>query len=501
MLAARARPAAVGGPVMGMGRTSTSRAAVATAIVLSVVAGPLPLVPLGGPGHRAVGALVCGTDLDAATGAPDVATSTAAVRAAVAAAAGADPACAAWTVTLRGTFPLEDDVVHAAAVPLVLAGADGVRAELHADGTARILTLLRPATTVTLRDLVLRGGDADGTDLDGVGGAVGAEVASSADPTPSRVTAEDVLLVANTAARGGAVSADEVVLVDVDLVANTAPLGGAVDAGALTATRTQFVANTAPTPSGQGGAVRASGDVTLTTATFTANAAATGGSVWLSGAAEPVLRAVATTFADARADVGGHVAGDASLGGSVRVVLRGTVLTGVAPLTPDGPTPAVCAGTVAHAGPAPDVAVAAVASDASCPVATVPATAPALTALPGTDGAVEGRTRLLVPAADGPLVDVADCTDVWPATDARGLARPQPDGGRCDVGAVEVPAVAPDPDPYPDPDPDPDPDLDPDPPRDAGPDATTPVPAAVRAGAAPVPRPTWHELLGRWRRQ
>ncbi len=474
MLAARARPAAVGGPVMGMGRTSTSRAAVATAIVLSVVAGPLPLVPLGGPGHRAVGALVCGTDLDAATGAPDVATSTAAVRAAVAAAAGADPACAAWTVTLRGTFPLEDDVVHAAAVPLVLTGADGVRAELHADGTARILTLLRPATTVTLRDLVLRGGDADGTDLDGVGGAVGAEVASSADPTPSRVTAEDVLLVANTAARGRL--------------------------GRRGRPRRRRPRREHRTPR-RGGAVRASGDVTLTTATFTANAAATGGSVWLSGAAEPVLRAVATTFADARADVGGHVAGDASLGGSVRVVLRGTVLTGVAPLTPDGPTPAVCAGTVAHAGPAPDVAVAAVASDASCPGATVPATAPALTALPGTDGAVEGRTRLLVPAADGPLVDVADCTDVWPATDARGLARPQPDGGRCDVGAVEVPAVAPDPDPYPDPDPDPDPDLDPDPPRDAGPDATTPVPAAVRAGAAPVPRPTWHELLGRWRRQ
>ena len=486
------------------------RGAVATAVVLSVLVGPLPLVPLGGPAPAPAAAATCGAAVDAALAAPDAAAGTAALQAALDAAAGADPSCAAWTVALAGTFDLVDDLVHAVALPLVLEGPEGARAELRGDGSARLLTLRRPATEVTLRRLVLRGGDAAGTDLDGAGGAVGAEVAPLADPTPSRVTVLDALLVGNAAASGGAIAADVVALTDVDLVGNAAPLGGAVDVGTLTATRVQFVGNAATLPPGQGGAVRAGGDVTLVTVTLTGNAASAGGSVWMSGAADPVLRATATTFADARADAGGHVLADLTLGGGVRAVLRGTVLAGVTALTGGGPVPPVCAGLVAHSGPAPDETVAALATDASCPGVTPLDAEPALSALDGAAGRVEARTRLLVPAPDGPLVDVAACADAWPVTDARGVARPQPTDGACDAGAVEVERTAPTAPPPPPPPPTAPPDLGPPAPAvedaDGGADerpAVPPVPSAVRSGAVdgPTGRTGWNGLLNRLRRR
>ena len=503
MLGPRSSTAAVGGPSLGV------RGPVAVAVVVSVLVGPLPLVPVvgpsGGPLVAPVAAATCGAAVDAADVGADPVVVTAAVQAAIDGAASADPACAAWTVTLTGVLPLAADLVHADDVPLVLSGPEGDRAELVGAGVARVLTVRRPATTVTLRRLVVRGGRATGTDLGGAGGAVATEVPPRADPTPGRVEVVDAVLIRNEAAAGGAIAADEVVLTDVDLVANVAPLGGAVDAGTLTATRVQFVANDATSAPGQGGAVRASGDVTLETVTFLGNAAVTGGSVWISGSADPVLRATAVTFGSARADVGGHVTGDAGLGGSVRVVLRGTVLAGASALAPAGPDPDVCAGVVAHVGGGVDAAVASLATDASCPGAAALPAAPALTAVAGADGAVEGRTRLVLPAAAGPLVDVADCAGVWPATDARGVARPRPDGGRCDAGAVEVdpplPPAAPTPDPAPSPAPS---DTGP----DAGPDpdpVVTPVPAAVRAGDAPAPSAGtgtwWREVLRRLRRR
>lgn len=465
-------------------RAPWRRTAVATAVVVSVLVGPLPLLPIPvGPGAAA---LACGTAVDAATVGPDPVAATAALQAAIDGASSADGACAAWTVTLTGTFVLADDLVHRAPVPLVLSGQDGGRGVLRGDGSARLVTLLRPATELTLRRLELRDGDAVGTDLGGAGGAVGAEVASLVDPRPSRVVVTDSLLAGSTASSGGAVAADVVVLTDVDLVGNSAPLGGAVDVGELTAVRAQFVANSATLPPAQGGAVRASGDVTLETVTMTGNAAGAGGSVWMSGGAGPVLRAVATTFADARADVGGHVRADGKLGGSVRLVLGGSVLVGVTALTEGAAAPAVCDGPVVLGDPGPDASPVSLATDASCPGAAVLDTEPVLVVLAGPAGTVEGLPRLLVPAADGPLVDLADCGTTWPAADARGLPRPQPAGGACDAGAVEVAAAG---------RPAPPPPSSPPAPSDGsgaaaevadggGADDLPPVPSAVRSGAA-----------------
>lgn len=411
------------------------------ALVISAVVGPVPLVPVAGTPVRPALAAVCGTALDA-SGLADATAATAAVRDAVAAAQDADPGCDAWTVALTGTFELTEELVHAAAVPLRIVGPVGDRATLRSDGTTRILTLRRPGRTVELVRVELRGGAAAGADLDGVGGAVGAEIASLAHPGPSRVTVRDALLIENSALAGGAIAADEVVLVDVDVVANTAPSGGAIDTGTLVADRVQFLANTATLPPGQGGAVRAGGDVHVTTVTFSGNAALVGGSVWLSGLGDPILRATATTFAEARADVGGHVAADLGGGGRVRVVLRGTVLTGVAALTVGAAAPSVCAAVVGtDATEGQDAPLHSVAVDASCPGAAVADVGPLLVPLGGSDGTVAGRARLFLPAA-GPLLDVGPCGDVWPAVDARGLARPQPAGGACDVGAVERAATS-----------------------------------------------------------
>jgi hypothetical protein len=377
----------------GRPRRGPVRAALAVALAAPVL-GPVPLVPLPGGAVAPAAAASCGDSVDAATAAPDAVTGTAAVQAALDGAATADAACTAWTVTLTGTFDLDRDLEHAVALPLVPEGPPTARAELRGDGSARLVTLRRPATDLTLRRLVLRGGDADGGDLAGAGGAVGAEVASLADPTASRVVVEDALLVGNAAASGGAIAADLVLLTDVDVVGNAAPLGSAVDVAELTATRVQFVGNAATLPPGQGGAVRASGDVTLATVTLTGNAATAGGSVWMSGAADPVLRATATTFADARADSGGHVHADLSLGGSVRVVLRGTVLAGVTaappPTAPDPGAPPEDGPTGSDpeaAGPTPPPVPAAVRSGD----ATAPGTAPATAR--GRPGAVLGALR------------------------------------------------------------------------------------------------------------
>jgi hypothetical protein len=56
-------------------------------------------------------------------------------------------------------------------------------------------------------------------------------------------------------------------------------------------------------------------------------------------------------------------------------------------------------------------------------------------------GALEfagGKTRSRAPDLLGPLVDAFDCLAGTAPTDQRGTSRPQPTGGRCDIGAVEV---------------------------------------------------------------
>ena len=366
----------------------------------------------------------------------------------------ADPAadCATWTLRLEGEFLLTSQLEYRGAPTLHLAGsrrsAPAVLAARGAEGH-RVLAVLSPASSVQLTDLVLRDGRARGAAPDGAGGAVVVETQLG---VVSEVRATRVALRGNDASRGGAIAADRVVLVDVEVDGNSADEGAGLDVFELSATRTTFVANDALGAPGTGGAVRASGDVTVVNSTFSANRAQVGGSVWMAGAASPTLRATFTTFASVAADHGGaHLHADAGHAGMVTLILRGSVLAGAERLDPQGvmqgvTQPAACFGFVATSGPGGSVD--SLSSDTSCgDGVTLLGGPPGLSPLPGaavggTGPVVTGvDARVHLPAADSPLLDRVDCDASWPTEDQRGIARPFPASGRCDAGAVEVEVV------------------------------------------------------------
>lgn len=405
-----------------------------------------------------------------------------------------DPAaaCSTWTLRLSGTFLLDTTLTYLGTAALHLAGpepSDAAGAAVLVGEGRRILRLLAPASRLELTDLVLRGGAARGADLDGAGGAVAIE---EQPDIVSELRATRVAFRDNDAARGGAIAVDRAILVDVEVEGSTADAGGGLDVFELTATRTTFVGNRATGTPGTGGAVRASGDVTLENATFSANAAQAGASVWLAGAASPTLHATFVTFASARsAEAGAHLHADVAGGGRVLLVLRGSVLTGATWLDPDGPhgtpTPASCAGFSAPADtdPAPPSSADSFASDATCgPGVSVLDASPELTALgvAGSRAGVGEAARVHVPAIAGPLVDAVGCDGTWPSSDQLGRSRPVPTGGRCDAGSVELTATGPAPGGGGD---------------DAGPDDPTtqdptvqapPRPSRIRAGEGTMPR-------------
>jgi hypothetical protein len=362
-----------------------------------------------------------------------------------------DPAadCATWTLRLHGEFLLTSQLEYRGVPVLHLAGSSSSDpAVLRANDQHghRVLAVFAPASSVELSDLVLRDGRARGAEPDGAGGAV---VIESRLGVITEVRATRVALRGNDAARGGAIAADRVILVDVELDANTADEGAGLDVFELSATRTTFVANGALGAPGTGGAVRASGDVTLVNSTFSANRARVGGSVWMAGATSPTLRATFTTFASVAADHGGaHLHAEVSGGGSVGIALRGSVLTGVTSLDPpDAADATACAGFIAARGDGGSVDSLSV--DTSCGEGVVHLVSPpGLAPLPstpvgGTGPAGTGiRARVHAPGADSPLVDRVDCDASWPATDQRGQTRPFPAGGRCDIGAVELAIAA-----------------------------------------------------------
>jgi predicted outer membrane repeat protein len=416
-----------------------------------------------------------------------------------------DPAaaCDTWTLRLSGTFVLDAQLEYRGAAVLFLTGTSRTAPAVLAGDGHRVLAAFAPAVRIELADLVLRDGSARGADLDGAGGAIAIEQQES---VLSEVRATRVALRGNDAARGGAIAADRVTLVDVELDGNTADEGGGVDVFELQATRTTFVGNQALGAPGTGGAIRASGDVTLENSTLSANQAIVGASVWMSGVASPTLRATFSTFASALAAGGGaHVHADLSSGGSVTVALRGSLLDGVQGLPPGGGDPSVaCVGSTSLSGP--DGSIDSLASDTSCGSGVTLLAAPSgLAPLPPAGGAVGTGplARIHLPSADSPLIDAVDCDATWPSTDQRGLPRPQPADGRCDAGSVELAVVIPRPDAEPPPTgPTPDGPEDIDEPEVVGTGEASrsepPLPSRVQAGSGPGQRRPWLSFW-RWR--
>ena len=333
--------------------------------------------------------------------------------------------CSAWRVELTGTFPLTQSLEWDEPIPLHLIGPAGTAARIEGVGTDhRLVTLGLNAAgaAMTLERLVLAGGDVSA-------------VATAGDD------------------EGGAVLAEVLQLIDVELIRNNAVIGGAVSTFDLTATRTSFVGNSAALGIGDGGAVYALGDVTLTNVTFVDNLAKSGGAVSIDGTVTGAsLTATNVTFRGNKADdVGGgahlHLVGtDAQL----PVTLRG-VLLGAVGGTSTGPS---CAGTRFAANPA-ITAEHSLAAQAGCGT-TVDAAIAGITY--DTVPFLTGTTDLVLPSGAWAGLDAYACDPAngWPTTDQRGLARPQGAAGLCDVGAVEREYVAPAP-PPPASDPEPEP--------------------------------------------
>jgi hypothetical protein len=368
--------------------------------------------------------------------------------------------CLAWNIELEGTYELTESLVYASALPLQIEGPTS--------GTARLQAVpAPPATSVAHRILTVDPGS-------GQVSLVRLILADGDVTTPSAMGDDE----------GGAVAADELILVDVELIGNRARNGGAVVAADLTATRTSFLGNRADLGSpaagtGLGGAVLASGQVTLSNVSFIGNVAASGGAVHheLFGTSSG-LDATFVTFLDneaSGADEGSDVQLSArsapGTSGTSSVTLRGVLFGGLA----GGTGRVSCAVSVEAETTAPSVTVIdSFGTDGSCGAdVSVLGARPDYERVPWLTAGF-GLTDLWVPSGVWAGLDAVSCdATAWPVEDQRAQSRPQGDAERCDAGAVERGAAPPPPPPPP-----------PGPLPEAGPEPVVvgPVPTAVPAG-------------------
>ena len=344
--------------------------------------------------------------------------------------------CTTWEIRVSGTYivtPAAGPLVHEEPVALRVVGPAGGTARIEADGVGTRLIDALDGGPLTLERIVLAGGSVEG------------------------VVGDDL---------GGAVLAGVVHLVDSELIGNTAAGGAAVYADEVHADRVSFVQNSTPTGDGAraGGAIAATGAVTLTNVTFVENFAVAGGAVWLGPGA--LLDAKFVTFWDNQADgdeAGAdlHVAAVPAGAISLRAVLFGGAASGTS-----------CGGA-GFPDDADDLDVeGSFAVDSSCTGVTEVSGPLTFTTVPF----LAGTTALPVPDGGPASIGQVACGAGWPAVDQRGVARPQ--GDTCDAGAVErevmvVPPPPPPPlPPVPEPQPEPEPEA----------VVEGPVPTSVPAG-------------------
>jgi hypothetical protein len=264
-------------------------------------------------------------------------------------------------------------------------------------------------------------------------------------------------------------------LVDVEFRGNHADLGGAVSTGDLTAVRTSFIENTADFTDGEGGAIRAVGEVALTNVTFVRNRAKTGGALHLdvTGFAGRLDATFVTFRENAAQTAGADLYLDAESAAGLPIVLRGVLFAGPVAFSSGGTALDSCGGGRFSSSEGLSV-TASIAADASCGVPHEPALAAlAFDTVPFRTG----TTGLPVPTGDWPGRDAVTCPAAGlPTADQRGVARPQ--GDACDIGAVEQDVTMAPPPPPPAP---------PAPPPSEGTgseeaDVVSPVPTSVPAG-------------------
>ena len=408
-------------------------------------------------------------------------------------------AATTWTVTT--TADQSGGSCTAASCSLrqaVAAAHDGDTVVLPANASHYMITTAGGGPVDVGSAITIRGGGATRSVIDISGGTQGLSVTSAGTVTLSGLivenasqgavvstqtsgflVVEDCLFTDNTSGRGGAIlAAGGLQITDSRFISNTAdsgPQGGAVDVGAgdTTITDSTFTDNTATGTNSLGGAIFSQGDLTVTGSTIDHNTAsasagcACGGGIAHEGSA--ALLITDSTIADNAASstnpfagvFGGGlwladtsivpdaissstIAGNSTVGSSAGVTNGGNLLNG------DSTAPQV-EGTIIAGGSATG-------GNADCSGNALDSQGYNLeqldqcgldstTDLPDTDpqlgplAANGGPTETMALTLNSQAVDhipASVSTICQGATDQRGVTRPQPTGGMCDVGAYEL---------------------------------------------------------------
>ena len=287
------------------------------------------------------------------------------------------------------TYVLDDcgegDLDYTGSEPLRITG-NGATIEQQCDER-----VIETDGDLVVTDARITGGDESG----GLGGGIEADT--------NRVTLVRSTVAGNTASTGGGVAAIRVTLVDSTVSGNsaTSTAGGIWVDQTLDATNSTITGNSAGTAGGGVAVVNTS--ITLLYSTVVGNTAPTGANLQLQAGSDALV-----SFGSV---VGGPLGGgsDCAIDAGAATTSQGSNFS----------------------------------SDASCGFGAgagdiVGGGDPGVGAL----AANGGPTATMLPQATSPLIDAADCAAAPAAVtaDQRGVARPQ--GGACDIGAVEVEAIA-----------------------------------------------------------
>ncbi len=431
------------------------------------------------------------------------------------------------TITVAPAIYYEHDITIVTSI--TISGSGG--ATLDAGGLGRGF-IIQQGAAVTISGLTVRGGNVggnssgggiDNTNGDvslvncliqynsnvGINGAGG--IANGGTLALSGTTVSDNTTTSSGGAGGGIVNirGSTLTVTNSTIQYNTAPQGGGIgNNGTVMVTNSTLVGNRADSSIGGGGGIYNNGSstVTVTNSTFSNNSARFGGGGILSGGTLMMTNSTLVgNYADGANGKGGGIYSGGTLTMTNSTLVGNSASTGggiygTAPLTAIN---TLIAGNTA-AGTGPDVGGTFAAgsknnllgidsgssgitdNDANHNIVGHPAMVDPTLRNNGTTNGT--RTLALLPGS--PAIDHGDdatCTNttgIAPVAgkDQRGIARPQPAGGHCDIGAYELIPTRPAPPPRPGP--------------VLGPPPPAPIPPSRSAGApvsggppAPIPMP------------
>jgi CSLREA domain-containing protein len=278
-------------------------------------------------------------------------------------------------------------------------------------GILVVTSAIQNSPTVQLTNLIISGGS----------DPFGAGIANSGTLTLTNCTVTGNSATGSGASGGGISNAGPLTLINSTVSGNSAPIGAGIANGhaQLTLTRSTVSGNTASDVGG--GIFLHGGPVTITNSTISGNTSgAQGGGIYN----DDQLTLTNSTISGNTATDGG------GLFNAFSATLLNTIVAGNTGTSPDLASSGFAALTASYS---------LIGSSAGHSITTDPATGnkvgvdPKLGALADNGGPTKTHALL----AGSPAIDAATNTGC-PATDQRGVTRPQPAGGVCDIGAFEA---------------------------------------------------------------